>query len=268
MTGLHRLGWVTDDELVDLYAAAMLFAFPSISEGFGMPVLEAMACGAPVLTSTAGSLPEVAGNAALLVDPSSSGEIADGLVRLISEAELRARLVDLGLRRAEGFSWRRTATATRRLYSLAATGPCPPSDILEGDPEYLAELQRPTSGLSPSSNPPAQGSGPSEGLGALAACIYHGRWSRSLRGAVGKILGHGRYHRWRQRIPFYAARDRRHWSSRIDYFESLVERGRRSGSLTAETIDLFRGQIEDLRELGSGNERSGRAATPRRIAPK
>ncbi|MBZ0112130.1 MAG: glycosyltransferase family 4 protein [Thermoanaerobaculia bacterium] len=255
MPGLHRLGWVTEDELVDLYAAALVFAFPSISEGFGMPVLEAMACGAPVLTSTAGSLPEVAGSAALLVDPTSSREIGDGLARLISEPELRAHLVELGWQRAAGFSWYTTAAAIRSLYSLPPFA-SPPTDILDGDPEYLAELQKPMSGPSQSGDSQAAGPRRSEGLGVLAARIYHGRWSRSLRGAAVNVLGHARYRHWRQRIPLYAARDRRHWSSRVDYLEGLVECGRSSGSLSAGTIDLFRCQVADLRALGRFDEAS------------
>ena len=103
---VRRIGYVRGEPaLRDLYAAAGVFAFPSLYEGFGLPVAEAMACGTPVLTSDATALPEVAGGAAVLVDPRSSGAIADGLARLLGDEALRARCREAGLARAAELTW-------------------------------------------------------------------------------------------------------------------------------------------------------------------
>jgi glycosyltransferase involved in cell wall biosynthesis len=107
---------VAEAELPTLYSGALFFAFPSYYEGFGLPPLEAMACGAPVLCAYASSLPEVVGNAALTVDPFSFIEMAEGLARLLNNAALRRRLSEQGIARARTFSWRRTALATLRVY--------------------------------------------------------------------------------------------------------------------------------------------------------
>jgi glycosyltransferase involved in cell wall biosynthesis len=98
-------GYVDDAALEHLYARASLFAFPSLDEGFGMPVLEAMARGIPVLASNLSALPEVCGDAALLVDPSSVEAIHDGLRQLIDSESLRARLIQRGHARARQFTW-------------------------------------------------------------------------------------------------------------------------------------------------------------------
>lgn len=111
-----RLGYVRHDDMPHLYGGAVMFAFPSLWEGFGIPVLEAMACGAPVLTSNTSSLPEVAGGAALTVNPLSVDEITAGLCSLAHDAGLRARLSAAGLERARQFSWERTATETLAVY--------------------------------------------------------------------------------------------------------------------------------------------------------
>ena len=113
-------GWVGDRLLHALYQAADGLAYPSLYEGFGLPVLEAMAHGVPVLTSDRSSLPEVAGGAALLVDPLDRAAIAAGLVRLAGDAALRDRLTEAGRRRAAGFSWRATAAATWATYREVA----------------------------------------------------------------------------------------------------------------------------------------------------
>jgi glycosyltransferase involved in cell wall biosynthesis len=110
------LGYVPDVDMPALYNAAAVFAFPSLYEGFGLPVIEAMACGIPVLTSNVSATAEVAGEAALLVDPHSTAEIRDGLARLIADADLRDSLAFRGLARAAEFSWRRAAEETHALY--------------------------------------------------------------------------------------------------------------------------------------------------------
>jgi glycosyltransferase involved in cell wall biosynthesis len=112
-------GPVADATLHALYRRADGLAYPSLYEGFGLPVLEAMAHGVPVLTSDRSSLPEVAGDAALLVDPLDRGAIAKGLVRLLSDGELRRRLETAGPRRAAGFTWPAAAAATWAAYRQA-----------------------------------------------------------------------------------------------------------------------------------------------------
>jgi glycosyltransferase involved in cell wall biosynthesis len=105
-------GYVSDREKVALLGGAEALAYPSLYEGFGLPVLEAMACGTPVLTSNVSALPEVAGDAALLVDPADVGDIAEGLERLLRDRELSARLRKAGPARAAGFDWTETARRT------------------------------------------------------------------------------------------------------------------------------------------------------------
>jgi alpha-1,3-rhamnosyl/mannosyltransferase len=107
---------VAEADLPALLSGAELFAFPSLYEGFGLPPLEALACGAPVLCGDTSSLPEVVGDAALRVDMGSVAALASGLARLLRDAELRERLRVAGPRRAAEFSWRRTAEATLAVY--------------------------------------------------------------------------------------------------------------------------------------------------------
>jgi glycosyltransferase involved in cell wall biosynthesis len=114
-----ELGYVADEDLPALYTEALAFVFPSLWEGFGLPILEAMACGAPVVTSSTTCLPEVAGDAALLVDPESVGDLAAALTRILDEPSLREELRLRGARRAAGFSWRRSAETTLAAYRIA-----------------------------------------------------------------------------------------------------------------------------------------------------
>lgn len=109
-------GYVPEEDLPALYNGASLFVFPSLYEGFGLPVLEAMACGTPVITSNISSLPEVAGDAALLVDPYNVDEIAAVMRRVLSDPDLCADLRHRGLERAKEFSWERTARQTLEVY--------------------------------------------------------------------------------------------------------------------------------------------------------
>lgn len=109
-------GWIDDRALADWYARASVFAFPSLDEGFGMPVLEAMAAGVPVIASNCSAMPEVAGDAALLVDPHREDAIADELRRLAGDEDLRSELAARGRHRASGFTWDRAAAQTFAVY--------------------------------------------------------------------------------------------------------------------------------------------------------
>lgn len=113
---IRYLDYVPTQELVELYNLAEIFVYPSFYEGFGFPPLEAMACGTPVITSNTSSLPEVTGDAALLVDPADSRQIAEGITRLLNDKILRDDLIQKGLRRVKTFSWKKTAEETWKLY--------------------------------------------------------------------------------------------------------------------------------------------------------
>ena len=117
---VQRLGYVGDDELQWLYQSCSGFLYPSLVEGFGLPVLEALSQGAAVLTSDASSLPEVAGDAAILVDPTDVAAMRAGLVELCRDTETRRRLRAEGPKRAARFSWERTAEEARKCYERAA----------------------------------------------------------------------------------------------------------------------------------------------------
>lgn len=106
---VRLLGFVEDEDLPALYRGASVFAFPSLYEGFGLPVLEAMACGTPVMCSNASSLPEVAGESALLVDPLNADALTGALARVLADRGLRERMVDRGLAQAAEFTWERSA---------------------------------------------------------------------------------------------------------------------------------------------------------------
>lgn len=114
-----ELGHVRQEHLPELYSAAEMLIFPSLFEGFGFPVIEAMACGTPVVTSNVSALPEVAGSAALLVDPNSVEEIAAAMARLRGDLELQSTLRTLGLARAREFTWKRAAEQTCLAYQQA-----------------------------------------------------------------------------------------------------------------------------------------------------
>jgi len=113
---IRHLDYLSDAEVAYCYTQADVFAYPSLYEGFGLPVLEAMTLGCPVVTSNTSSLPEVAGNAALLIDPTSIGDLAEALGQVIGDRTLRQSLIDQGYRRAAEFSWSRTAQATLSAY--------------------------------------------------------------------------------------------------------------------------------------------------------
>lgn len=113
---IHFTGFVSDEELLQLYNACECFVFPSFYEGFGLPILEAMACGRAVACSNTSSMPEVADGAGLLFDPHQTAEITRALRDILLDSELRGRLERLGLQRAAGFSWKKSARATLDVY--------------------------------------------------------------------------------------------------------------------------------------------------------
>ena len=118
---IELTGHVSREALNALYARARIFAFPSLDEGFGMPVLEAMAHGVPVITSNVSAMPEVAGDAALLVDPLREDELASALLRLANDEALRGELRQRGLARAHLFPWRSAIDATWDVYQKLLT---------------------------------------------------------------------------------------------------------------------------------------------------
>ncbi|MBW1833760.1 MAG: glycosyltransferase family 4 protein, partial [Deltaproteobacteria bacterium] len=109
-------GFVEDEDLPILYRAADLFIFPSLYEGFGLPILEAMACGTPVITSNISSMPEVAGDSALLVDPYDVDALAKAMHGILTDKGLKESLVKKGLERVKQFSWEKCAEETIRVY--------------------------------------------------------------------------------------------------------------------------------------------------------
>ena len=129
LKGCHELGLAEDViftghvptvDLVHIYNAADLFVYPSLNEGFGIPMLEAMACGTPVVTSNISALPEVAGDAAILVNPYNVEELAHATYGVLHNEELKQTLIEKGLERARMFSWEKTARETIEVYRQVA----------------------------------------------------------------------------------------------------------------------------------------------------
>ena len=114
-------GYVPDADLPGFYNAADVFVYPSLYEGFGLPPLEAMQCGTPVIAGDTSSLPEVVGDAGILVDPRDTGKIAAALADLLRDERERARLRELGFERAKRFSWEETARQTVEVYRDVGT---------------------------------------------------------------------------------------------------------------------------------------------------
>lgn len=112
-------GFIKDDELPDLYRGALALLLPSLYEGFGLPIVEAMACGTPVLTSNITAMPEVSGGAALLVDPLSINEISAGMNMIVSDNQFRQTMIANGLDQAKKFSWKNTAEKIRNVLDEA-----------------------------------------------------------------------------------------------------------------------------------------------------
>jgi len=117
MDRIHFAGYVSDEQLHSLYAKATLFIYPSLFEGFGLPVLEAMATGCPVITSNISSLPEIAGDAALLIDPHNIDEVASAMEMICSDGSLAVKLKQKGIKRGNRFSWKNCASQTIAVYT-------------------------------------------------------------------------------------------------------------------------------------------------------
>jgi glycosyltransferase involved in cell wall biosynthesis len=120
VNGVILPGYIDDEDVSALYSGALALVFPTLHEGFGFPVLEAMRCGIPVITSTTSSLPEVAGDAALLVNARDTGDIADAIGRVVAYPALRSGLIARGFRQSAPFTWARAAEQTLRVLESAA----------------------------------------------------------------------------------------------------------------------------------------------------
>jgi glycosyltransferase involved in cell wall biosynthesis len=116
---VHFVGRVPSEDLLYLYNTAEMLAHPAFYEGFGLPPLEAMACGLPVVASNVASLPEVVGDAGLLIDPHDVDELTVAMWRILNDSALRQEMQEKGLRQAEAFSWKRAARETMDIYRLA-----------------------------------------------------------------------------------------------------------------------------------------------------
>jgi len=114
---IHDLGFVSGEDLAAIYNCAEMVVLPSLYEGFGLPAIEAMACGTPAIVSNATSLPEVAGRGALVVDPRSAGEWAEAMKSILEDSSLRGDLIARGFENASRYSWKRNARETLRIYS-------------------------------------------------------------------------------------------------------------------------------------------------------
>ncbi|MHC5719148.1 MAG: glycosyltransferase family 4 protein, partial [Nostoc sp.] len=113
---IHHLDYLSNELVVLFYSIADVFVYPSHYEGFGLPVLEAMTLGAPVVTSNTSSIPEVTGDAAILIDPDDYMQLAEAILQVISDSQLRQDLINKGKIRANLFSWERTAEQTLKAY--------------------------------------------------------------------------------------------------------------------------------------------------------
>jgi glycosyltransferase involved in cell wall biosynthesis len=113
---IQSTGYLPQGDLIPLYAGASLFVYPSLYEGFGMPLLEAMASGVPIVASRTSSIPEVVGDAGVLVDPLSISDISEAILKLLNNSSLRSSFREKGIQRAKQFTWERAAQETLRVY--------------------------------------------------------------------------------------------------------------------------------------------------------
>jgi alpha-1,3-rhamnosyl/mannosyltransferase len=113
---LKLFGYISDEDLAALYGGSRVMVYPSLYEGFGLPILEAMSCGCPVICTRTSSLPEVAGNAALFVDPYNPQDLADAIATVVDDITIRRDLIERGFRQAAKFSWEKTAVETLKVF--------------------------------------------------------------------------------------------------------------------------------------------------------
>jgi glycosyltransferase involved in cell wall biosynthesis len=113
---IHLTGYVVNTDLPAIYTLCSVFLYPSLRESFGIPMLEAMRCGAPVITSNTSSMPEVSGGKAVIVDPFNPGQITDGIIKLLKDDEFRNKIIEEGYEQAAKFSWRAMAEHVLKLY--------------------------------------------------------------------------------------------------------------------------------------------------------
>jgi glycosyltransferase involved in cell wall biosynthesis len=137
---IHFTGFVSDNDLLELYNACDCFVFPSFYEGFGLPILEAMACGRAVACSNTSAMPEVADGAGLFFNPHSIDDIKRSMADILLDAELRSRMERLGVQRAAQFSWQKSARATLRVYEEVVAGGMVPKHAAV--PAAMAGVQR------------------------------------------------------------------------------------------------------------------------------
>ena len=115
-TDIILTGYIDEEDKIPIYKLAQFFTFPSLYEGFGMPVLEAMASGVPVVTSNVSSLPEVAGDAAILVDPLNEDEIFEAYKKILSDKKLQREMIQKGLEQAKKFEWKESVKVLEQIY--------------------------------------------------------------------------------------------------------------------------------------------------------
>lgn len=111
------IGWVSDSDLPSLYSGALAFVYPSLYEGFGLPILEAMSCGCPVLASNSASIPEITGNAAILSDPNDDSQLASNMEKILKNDKLKDSLIRLGFKQIKKFNWEISAEQTLKIFS-------------------------------------------------------------------------------------------------------------------------------------------------------
>jgi glycosyltransferase involved in cell wall biosynthesis len=135
-------GYVADEDLAPLYGGAIAFVYPSLYEGFGLPILEALQCGTPVIASDNSAIPEVVGDAGILVRADSRDELADAMLRVSGDAALRSTLVSAGLARSKHFSWQRCGDSTVQAYrdalQIPSRAPRPTRQRLDSSNKKLA----------------------------------------------------------------------------------------------------------------------------------